>query len=241
MVGPKNGACGCHCGTGLIYADFIGGGVPGSAYSDPMDVLVALSGSAVSVVVPASSADLAGCELYTIGCWGRQTVPGAGRIFTLSAAEITIVADWVNAGGKLLCTVDYKEWPSAGQFGLDPSYYTALASLISQAGGTLTFGAEDTTGGPAAPNPVADVLSDSWTTGITTKIEYDGDAGSSISGGTQLFAPIAKNTIVKEQCGSGWVMCHGSQNSLWGRKDLSQPIPTNFTAMTQLLTYLWNL
>jgi hypothetical protein len=225
-----------------IYADFIDP-VLANVSSDARDALEGLSGSAISVLLPTAAADLADCEIYTIGCWGRQRVPSAGRIFTLDAAESAIVAAWVNAGGKLLCTVDYKEWPTAlpPQFGLDPSYYTDLSNLISNAGGTLTFGAEDTTGGVTAPYPVADVLSDTWTTDITTKIEYDDDAGSSINNGTQLFAPVVKNTIVRQQCGSGWVLCFGSQNTLWGNKDLFQINPTNYTAVTQILTYLWNV
>lgn len=228
-----------------VYADYFQSALSGS-YQPALDVLESYSGSAVTEVLPASTADLADCGLYCLGCFGRA--PGVfpqGRVMTLDSTERGIVADWVNAGGKLLCCVDYKTLYDSRGFlvtrNVDSSFFSDLATLISDAGGSLTFGAEDSVVGGSAPWPKDTFLSDAWTSGIAGEIEYDFTAGSSITNGTQLFAPNSRNTIVKEQCGAGWVVVHGSQNSLWGNKDVSQGTPTGYTAMTEFLQFLWDL
>lgn len=164
---------------------------------------------------------------------------------TLTAPQRAVVAAWVNAGGKLLCCVDYHNLlDSHGTIltrATDSSFYSALSALISAAGGSLTFGQEDTVIGPTPPWPKARFLSDPWTVGNTDEVEYDFDAGSSITGGTVLFAPSAKNQIVKQQCGDGWVVCFGSQNALWGNADYLQSVPTGYTAMTQFLEFFHSL
>ena len=245
-------SCGCCDNGGLIYADFLRPGVPPgggieSSYAPAKEALETISGNVVAQLLPSSLSDLDDCEIYCLGCFGR--VDGSftqGQIMTLNATQRGIIADWVNAGGKLLCCVDYKNLTNSGGTlifrNVDTTFYTQLATLISDAGGSLTFGAEDVvTPATTTPYPKATFLSDSWTTGITGEIEYDSNAGSSISGGTQLFAPVVKNTIVKQQCGSGWIVCHGSQNSLWGNKDISQGVPTGYTAMTEFLEFYYNL
>ena len=197
--------------------------------------------------MPSSLADLNQCEVYCLGCFGRTDGSFTqGTIMTLNSTQRGIIADWVNAGGKLLCCVDYKNLTTSGGSllfrNVDATFFTHLEQLISDAGGSLTFGREDLITG-STPNPYnkSTFLSDSWTTGITGEVEYDGPAGSSISGGTQLCAPVTKNTIVKQQCGSGWIVCHGSQNSLWGNKDALQGVPTGYTAMTEFLQFYYDL
>ncbi len=238
-------ACGC-CQVNRIYADYFRTLILGS-YATAKEKLEEISGSEVTQLLPASLSDLDDCEIYCLGCFGRVNgVFPQGQVMTLTSTQRGIIADWVNAGGKLLCCVDYRNLYDGGGFlqsrNVDPSFYTDLATLISDAGGSLTFGAEDiVTPATVVPYPTAAFLSDAWTTGITGQIEYDSNAGSSITGGTQLFAPVTKNTIVKQQCGSGWVICHGSTGSLWGNDDVSQPTPTNYEAMGQFLEFLWNL
>ncbi len=242
----------CDNSGGLIYADYFRpGSPPGSGieavYAPLKDALETISSNAVTQLLPSSLSDLDDCEVYCLGCFGA--VDGSftqGQIMTLNSTQRGIIADWVNAGGKLLCCVDYKNLTTSGGTllfrAVDTTFYDAMEQLISDAGGSLTFGREDAINGSTPhPYPVAAFLSDPWTTGITGDIEYDGPAGSSISGGTQLFAPEAKNTIVKQQCGSGWVVCHGSRNSLWGNQDDDQSPPTGYVAITQFLQFLYDL
>jgi hypothetical protein len=229
-----------------IYADYFRTLILGS-YSPAKDKLEEISGYEVTQLLPSSVADLSDCEIYCLGCFGRANgVFPQGQVMTLDATQRGVVADWVNAGGKLLCCVDYRNLYDSGGFlqsrNVDSSFYTQLATLISNAGGSLTFGAEDAvTPTTTVPWPTAAFLSDSWTTGITGQVEYDSSAGSSITGGTQLFAPVSKNTIVKQQCGSGWVICYGSTGPLWGNQDVSQSSPTGYVAVGQFLEFLWNL
>lgn len=246
-------SCGC-CNDpgGLIYADLLRlGSPPGTgiqaAYAPAKDALESISGNTVTQLLPSSLSDLDDCEIYCLGCFGAADGSFTqGQIMTLNSTQRGIIADWVNAGGKLLCCVDYKNLTTSGGSllfrAIDPTFYDAMEQLISDAGGSLTFGREDAING-STPNPYdkGTFLSDSWTTGVSGEIEYDGPAGSSISGGTQLFAPVAKNTIVKQQCGSGWIVCHGSRNSLWGNKDVNQGVPTGYTAMTEFLQFYYNL
>lgn len=241
-------SCGC-CENpgGVIYADYFRT-ILSSNYAPAKDALETISGATVTQLLPTSLGDLADCEIYCLGCFGRQTgaFPLNGGIMTLNSTERGIIADWVNAGGKLLCCVEYRLLLDGGGFVItrqtEPSFYTELATLISDAGGSLTFGAEDLTTGSFPTAVPKDVfLADPWTTGNTGEVEYDRDHGSSITNGTQLFAPDARNTIVKQQCGSGWVICFGSQNCLWGNKDAGQSVPTGYVAMTQFLQFLYDL
>jgi hypothetical protein len=245
-------SCGCCDTGGLIYADFLRPGVPPGAgieavYAPLKDALETISGNVVAQLLPSSLSDLDDCEVYCLGCFGAADGSFTqGQIMTLNSTQRGIIADWVNAGGKLLCCVDYKNLTTSGGAlifrAVDTTFYNAMEQLISDAGGSLTFGREDAING-STPNPYdkATFLSDSWTTGITGEIEYDGTAGSSISGGTQLFAPVARNTIVKQQCGSGWIVCHGSRNSLWGNEDENQTVPTGYTAITEFLQFFYDL
>ena len=204
-----------------IYADYFRT-ILASAYAPAYDALAAVSGATViDQLLPSSLSDLDDCEIYCLGCFGRQlgAFPLNGGIMTLSSTQRGIIADWVAAGGKLLCCVEYKLLKDgAGNIltrQTEASFYSELATLISDAGGSITFGAEDLLNGSfPGPVPKGTFLSDSWTSGITGEVEYDRDHGSSITNGTQLFAPDARNTIVKQQCGSGWVVCFGSQNCL---------------------------
>ncbi len=239
-------SCGCcEQPKPYIYCDYFRTAIA-TQYAPPKDALETISGSAITQVLPSSVADLADCNIYCLACFGRANgPPGSGQIMTLTSGQRTVIADWVNAGGKLLACLDYKDLYNSGgsliSKGVDSTFFTELATLISDAGGTLTFGAEDAVAGNPDPWPTSTFLSDSWTSGITGAVEYDRGFGSSITNGTQLFAPVTKNTIVKQQCGSGWVVVHGSQNSLWGNKDVSQGTPTGYTAMTQFLNFYFNL
>jgi len=240
-------SCGC-CRQGTrVYTDYFRTVLSGQ-YAPAKDALEAKSGFTVDQLLPSSLADLDDCAIYCLGTFGNTlgTFPNNGGIMTLDSTQRGIIASWVNGGGKLLCAVDYKDLYTSGgtliSRLIDSSFYTQLAALISAAGGSLTFGAEDAVApGVSAPWPKASFLSDAWTTGISGQIEYDGTAGSSITNGTQLFAPNTKNTIVKEQCGSGWVVCFASRNALWGNQDISQGTPTGYAAMTQFLEFYYDL
>lgn len=241
-------SCGCCRRAGTkVYADYFRT-ILSSVYAPAYDALTTISGSAVTQLLPSSLADLSDCNIYCIGGFGRQlgAFPANGGIMTLNATERGIIADWVNAGGKLLCCVEYKNLlDGSGNIitrQSETSYYSQLSTLISDAGGSISFGMEDLLNGSFPTAVPKDVfLSDPWTSGITGEVEYDRDHGSSITGGTQLFAPDPRNTIVKEQCGSGWVICFGSQNCLWGNKDAGQSVPTGYVAMTQFLQFLYDL
>lgn len=237
-------SCGCcEQPKPYIYCDYFRTAIE-TQYAPAKDALETISGYAITQVLPATTADLADCNIYCIGCFGRLIPsPGAGGIMTLTSGQRTVIANWVNAGGKLLCCVDYKDIYSGAVLsrGVDSSFFTELETLISDAGGSLTFGAEDAVAGNPNPWPTSTFLSDAWTSGITGAVEYDRGFGSSVANGTQLFAPVTRNTIVKEQCGAGWVVVHGSQNSLWGNKDVSQGTPTGYAAMNQFLDFFFFL
>jgi len=229
--------------TQAIFVDHLKQANAGS-YALLKNTLTEISKKPISQLSPNAVEDLRDCGLYCLGIFGRVDGPWPlGQVMSLTLAQRLTLANWVNGGGTLLCAVDYSTLynlnGTVNTRQVAASFYADLAALISAAGGSITFGGEDSVVGQASPWPTAFFVSDPWTSEITGGVEYDYSAGSSIAGGIELFAPVARNRIVKQQCGSGWVVCVGSQNVLWSNLDYLQSVPTGYAAMRQFLQYLW--
>lgn len=239
----------CCCGNVVqhVFCDYYSGNTNIQSTFEPAESAIAGtfesgSGPGVSVMLPATAADLDDCGLYCIGCFGRDEyafpeTPDDGAKWSLSSSEEDLLADWIDAGGKLLMCVDYNELGS--NVLISDEYYDAAEAFLAKLGLSVTFGREDSAGGVSAPWPTDTFLSTALTSGITESFEYDGEAGSSFSftpsgAGTKIYDGTAQ-TIAYFPAGSGWVLLFGSQNVLWGNKDKSQPTPTGYVAIEKLL------
>ena len=211
-MGMSLGRC-CPTGGGNNYCDYFHGPLPSTNYQYFENVFNP------TTLAPASIGDLADCNCYLLACFGRPRRPASSYAdMQLTSAELTVLAAWVAAGGKLICTVDYKDAYSGSSIigrECDATYMTKMNNFLSACGSSLSAATNDSTSGGWFTSTFN--TSYPLTTGLTGNVYYDGlTAGGDLTGGTTIFNPNSHMVVAyDEPAGGGLIVCSGSQNILW--------------------------
>ena len=218
--------CACRCtGATKFYRDYFQPLIPAGQFANINDVFAGVTS------IPLLSIDeLEDCNTYLIGCWGREkdtdriVMPQPFIYFekwTLNDDQTTILSEWVRNGGKVIISIDFREWSIAGNpqavqgRNVDFVYADKMNAFIHSCGGSISCnpaGPGNTNNGFAQAN----FLDTALTNGILTPVKYDHGWGNTITGGTLAFNGNQYNQIRYETVGNGLIVVFSSQNTMWG-------------------------